>query len=251
MVNVFFCDVCSKETINGKGELAVEFFSCNTKQKWQKHIQTPKHVKRCEKVKEDPASIECKYCKQKFSQVGYAIHCHRNKSLWDMKKIGHSLAKEMTCNNVVVNKHRFATFDDYKKSLENKEPSKRAKVGEVSPITNVARAPNKPYKKRKSNVSMEITDIDEDEPKPKKKELTDKEMVQKRVYESGNGYDDINFIKSYRLTEDDLDLLDMYDNQPDNIPLDDCDECGGIINDYKVSDFFFTSHLGWEVCECD
>lgn len=237
MVNVFFCDVCSKETINGKGELAVEFFSCNTKQKWQKHIQTPKHVKRCEKVKEDPASIECKYCKQKFSQVGYAIHCTRNKSLWDYKKRQHSEAIPLTCNNVVINKHRFATFDDYKKSLEPREPSKRAKVGEVSPITNVARAPNKPYKKRKSNVSMEITDIDEDESKPEKKD-------------SANGYDDHTFIKSYRLTDDDLDLLDMYDNQPNNIPLDDCDECGGIINDYKVSDFFFTSHLGWEVCDC-
>tara|TARA_R110000764_G_scaffold171546_1_gene258370 strand:+ start:92 stop:829 length:738 start_codon:yes stop_codon:yes gene_type:complete len=244
MVNVFFCDVCSKETINGKGELAVDFFSCNTKQKWQKHIQTPKHVKRCEKVKEDPSSIECKYCKKKFSQVGYAIHSNRNKSFWYMKKIGHSLTKDMICNNVVVNKHRFATFDDYKKSLENKEPSKRSKVGEVSPITNVARAPNKPYKKHKSNVSMEISaceTVDEEEEKPKKKDFAD-------------GYDEITFIKSYRLTDNDLDLLDMYDNQPDNIPLDECEDCGYFINEYKdtmnISNFFFTSHLGWEVCDC-
>ena len=250
MVNVFFCDVCSKETINGKGELAVDFFSCNTKQKWQKHIQTPKHVKRCEKVNEDPSSIKCEHCNKKFSQVGYAIHCHRNKSLWDMKKIGHSLAKVMTCNNVVVNKHRFATFDDYKKSLEHKEPSKRAKVGERSPITNVARGPNKPYNKSKSNISMEISAC-EDEPKPKKKDLNDKEMVAKRVYESGNGYDEITFIKSYRLTNDDLDLLDMYDNQADNIPLEECEECDGLINDYKVSDYFFTSHLGWDICDCE
>jgi len=236
--SVYFCDICSKETVNAKGELGVDFYNCYQKQAFIKHIQTPKHIKMCQKVKEDPASIECKYCKQKFSQVGYAIHCHRNKSLWDYKKRQHSEALKMECNDIIVGKQRFATFDDYKKSLEPKEPSKRVKVGHVSPITNVARPPNKPYKKRTSNVSMEITDIDEEEEeKPKKKDFAD-------------DYDDHTRIKSYELTDDDLDLLDMYDNQPDKIPLEECEECGGIINDYKVSDFFFTDHLGWEICDC-
>ena len=248
--SVYFCDVCSKETVNAKGELGVDFYNCYQKQAFIKHVQTPKHIRLCKKVEDDPMSIECKYCKQKFSQVGYAIHCTRNQSLWDYKKRGHCEALKMECNDIIVGKQRWATFNDYKQYILDKEPSKRAKVGEVSPITNVARPPNKPYKKHKSNVSMEISDIDEDEPKPKKKDLTDKEMVAKRVYESGDGYDDINFIKSYKLTEKDLDLLDMYDNQPDNIPLEECDVCGYLINDYDVSDFFFTSHLGWEVCDC-
>lgn len=253
---LYWCDVCYKKgcTDDGK-EITKKFFGCYSSQSYAKHCETIKHKKLVKEIEEDPMSIECKECNKKFSQVGYAIHCNRNSDLWKWQKRGHSVALKMRCNNFCVNTNgiwkRYQSMEEYKKSLEATEPSKRAKVGERSPITNVARGPNKPYKKHKSNVSMEISDIDEDEPKPKKKELNDEEMVQKRVYESGNGYDEITFIKSYRLTEDDLDLLDMYDNQPDNIPLDDCDECGGIINDYKVSDFFFTSHLGWEVCECD
>ena len=144
MESVYFCDVCSKETINGKGELEVDFFNCNTKQKWLRHDKTAKHLKLCKKIEDDPMSIECKHCNQKFSQVGYAIHCTRNKSLWDMKKIGHSEVKDLTCNNIVIGKHRFATFDAYKKSLQPGPPSKRTAVGKWSPITGITRPPNKP-----------------------------------------------------------------------------------------------------------
>lgn len=254
---LYWCDVCYKNGCNHDGESIKRFFGCYSEQAYSKHCGTAKHKKLQKEVNEDPMSIECKHCNKKFSQVGYANHCHRNSDLWKWQKIGHSLAMQMKCNNFIVKdekrptiEKRYESIEAYKKSLKEKEPSKRAKVGERSPITNVARGPNKPYKKHKSNVSMEISNIDEDEPKPKKKDLTDKEMVAKRVYESGDGYYDHTIIKSYKLTEKDLDLLDMYDNQPDNIPLEECDECGYLINDYDVSDFFFTSHLGWEVCDC-
>jgi len=94
--DMYWCDHCGVEKINGMGKIEFCYFACNAKHDYIRHIKRKKHIKNVEKKEE----ILCKHCGETFTQAGYKIHKERNEELWRYKSFSRR-AKKMTCNHFV------------------------------------------------------------------------------------------------------------------------------------------------------
>lgn len=248
----FWDDIGYKNTINGKGKEEKVYYSCTSLQHWNKHIATPKYKKMYKAVQEDANSIKCEHCNQKFSEEGYENHCNRNKELWKWQKLG--MCMMMTCNNFKEGGRRFASIEHYKDYCSEKGKKKsRANVGEEK-VDGTIRLPMNVKNVNKAKYNAKIDKIQEkwvlDE--TEKDSLDNLKMtvedLDKKVEVELNE-SDYDVMKSYELTDKDVELLDKYNSQPDDIPVEDCDECVGILNNFDgISDEFFSEYLGWAVC---
>ena len=150
----YWCDVCYKKGISDDGMTETKsYYGCYHPRDWGTHSSSSKHQKLLKAVNEDPNSIKCKHCNQRFSEEGYKIHSGRNKPLWDFQKIGSCMM--MTCNNFKEGGKRYETIDEYVESKLPKQKQKRTGVGKWSPITGITRPPNKP-KGWKDNEKIEV-----------------------------------------------------------------------------------------------
>ena len=141
--SVYWDDICYKKGVTDNGmEETRTYYSCYLHRDYLNHCNSKKYKKMYKAVQEDPNSIKCEHCNQKFSEEGYKIHCERNKPLWDMQKIGCCMM--MSCNNFKADRKRYSSIDAYVESTQDKPKQKRTGVGKWSPITGITRPPNKP-----------------------------------------------------------------------------------------------------------
>tara|TARA_R110001632_G_scaffold207268_2_gene331306 strand:+ start:2604 stop:3386 length:783 start_codon:yes stop_codon:yes gene_type:complete len=255
---LYFCDLCTKETIDNNGTITNDYFECYQKQGWIKHLKTSKHLTNCKKIEQDPKSVTCRYCDKKFSEKGYEIHKQRNQPLWDMKKIGMSVADKMICNHFIVGKKRYDSIEAYKATQIDEEPKKRCKVGEVSQVTGIKREPQeRNNNKPKNNIQMNITTNSHSLPPeaieavtPEEKEVEERTQKRKEKEETNSkGYCEYQSKREYHLKESDYELLDVYG---DKMPFEDiCECCENPINDFGGSISLFKYHLKIDVCNCE
>jgi len=252
---IYFCDICNKERLDNEGNIVYDYFECYQKQGYMRHLKTPKHIKMCKEVEEDPKSVTCRYCNKKFSEKGYEIHKKRNQPLWDMKKIGMSVANGMTCNNFTVGKKRYESIDAYKETMLSKDgpPQKRCKVGEVSQITGIKREPQtRNNNKPKQNIQMAITPKEKEDLTPEEKEVEERTEKRKKKEESNSkGYCEYESKREYKLTDHDYNLLDVYGEQIVNQLEEICETCEKPINDIEGSVSLFKYHLKIDICDCE
>ena len=102
----FFCDLCSKKTVDADGNVTHKFFSCYAQEDFIRHCQSKRHIK----LKEATLEHHCKYCNNTFSKEGYELHKERNKKLWEMKDNGS--AKQMSCNTFIFDNRRCSSMDE-------------------------------------------------------------------------------------------------------------------------------------------
>ena len=121
--NKFFCDKCSRVRY---GE--VKFCTFDKHRDFVKHLTIKKHLDNCRIIDEDPASIECKCCKEKFSVEGFKVHKERNQHLWQIKRYLGDMGKYLTCNRFQWEDggRRFSTF---KELLEHRDKQVVKAVG--------------------------------------------------------------------------------------------------------------------------
>lgn len=152
--SVYWDDICYKKGVTDNGmEETRTYYSCYLHRDYLNHCNSKKYQKMYKAVQEDPNSIKCDHCNQKFSEEGYAIHVQRNTPLWDWQKKGNCMM--MTCNNFKEDGRRYPSIDAYVASKQDKPKQKRTGVGKWSPITGITRPPNKP-KGWKDNIKLQM-----------------------------------------------------------------------------------------------
>ena len=102
----FFCDLCSKKTVDVDGNVTNKFFSCYSQEDFIRHCKSHRHIK----LKEATLEHHCKYCNNTFSEEGYKVHKERNHRLWELKDKGS--AKEMTCNTFIFDNKRCSSMEE-------------------------------------------------------------------------------------------------------------------------------------------
>ena len=263
---LYWCDVCSVNTVDCKGNEGKEYYSCYSGQAWIKHIKSSKHIKQIklnESLTVAEGGVKCKHCSKTFTTDGYVLHEERNKSLWDCYKT--TEIDKMTCNNFCVGKKRYESIEEYK---QPKKKEKRVKVGSFSPVTQTTRPPNtKGGRKKQSITIISNSDSDSEEDtteqdlleieqlkkqyyidKAQKQEQKDKEEAEEKKKLDNNPYlkrlmesvDNVEIKRGLELTIEEID----YTERPQFD--EDCDDCGLPIN-YDVSINIINK---WEIDSC-
>ena len=235
---MYYCDICSKPSINNKGDIINDYFNTYQSQKWIKHIKTSKHIRNCKEVKEKEDKVICKYCNGVFSSEGFTLHKERNKPLWEMKKLG--LNKLMECNNFKEGRHRFSSYKAYKEYIiTDKLPMKRCKVGQISQTSKIVRTHNK------NRVTGSFL-ADKKEEEEEEEEEEEDENITMKIEEQAKQTEPKK--KEPDFTDRDFDLMDEYGSV---LPFEDyCPDCNNPINDIGASKFLL-NYNKIVVCNCD
>lgn len=241
---LYWCDMCSINTVDNEGNEGKEYYSCYSAQAWLKHIKSSKHIKQTklnESLTKEEGGVKCEHCSKTFTSDAYVHHEARNKSLWECYKT--SEIDKMTCNNFNVGKKRYESIEQYKES-KNKPKQKRCKVGSFSPVTQTTRPPNTPGGRKKESITI-VSDEEEDTTEQDRLEI---EQIKKQYYidkakrleeEALIGKAEIK--PGIELTIEEIDYTErpQFDEN--------CDDCGLPIN-YDVPINILNK---WEIDTCD
>jgi len=122
----YFCDCCQvRRTITNDEEqrawVEVQSSSFDSKVHLDAHLKTDKHKKNVALINALNGKlewkVECKHCVNSFSAEGYKVHKNRNKMFWLLT----DKSNFKSCNNIVCNGKRFASFNCLRKYKDEYE----------------------------------------------------------------------------------------------------------------------------------
>jgi len=158
----FFCDCCSLEKINDKGDLYKKYYSCYQIGDWKKHIKSKQHRTNLKKMRE-VGTFTCNYCNEKFDKDGYTNHINNNSLFHKIWNIYDN--KEFSCNNFIINQRRATDYENWKKiafSREKNSNGYKPKSLRQNTKNHMSALYGKKYVEKKLNSSSSCSSIEED-----------------------------------------------------------------------------------------